>query len=1154
MDRLRRVTGAGLAALCLLWPVAAGVAEPIHEACGAGDLARARALLLDNPRLLLAKDDRLGATPLHWAAAGGHGALVKYLVGLRAPLETRNKAGWTPLHEAARRGDSAVVQTLLEAGADAVARSPQGESPRQLAEAAHNQAVAPLTAAEEDLFVWAQGATTPAGALWLESLRPTQAGVGWGESRRTAPTLGRRQFTHGLFAHADSTVAWSLPAGAKRVVLAVGLANDGEVHPQASARFAIEVDGQVVARTGVLRGGDPPQLLQADLRGKRQLVLRADDAGDGNAYDWATYGGGLLFVGPQEPAAWLPAEPPEVRADAVRGAPSTWRVLWIIHPATKAHLAFDDGQRVDVEATLGDEDVAGIRAVLQRWPAKIAEWSAGRLAIDSEVTVWNEPLVNWCVYSGKSHTATNRDHDQLLTRRPDLRPYDVVGHICCSGTAENPVPLPVWGSGGHGDIDVYTRCGERWNSHHLEVLTHEFTHNLEIQASPVALYGFDEFHAQQHYLAKFDCALWAPRVLGGLPMQRGGWEFWGLTASVIAAGTCKQQPPVLPPQLRAPLSGTIWDRPPRLQWRAVPADSYRVRLWQSGRAEPVWVHETTELHAEPPAERLRPGERYVWQVTALRLGQASPPGDVAWFACGPVSPPRVLDIQLPAAAPSDAASLPFTATLVTPNAIRAAWAEVAMPDQPGQRLALEPVTPLLHETRWTTELVLPPRPAAAARTAEVVFHAVDCTGREAPEWRGSFTVPPGSRHAGASATIEPQPLPAQALPAAGGELLLSAKVQPRDTGLVWVTARAADGEERLAPLRRQPWTWMRPARLWLPPNTGVAGRRWQLTWHTMQPDGSVLDRPGDSIEVASATGGWLATVYHGLAFAGPCQRWTVTNLEAAGAGPDGEGLPRAHALVLESVLRPKVSGQYVMQFESHGVAELWLAGRRIAWMTRPPRESTKTTESQCAVDLEAGRDYPVCVVRAHGGRLLANYWPPDPLPRLAWRWRREGGQWEPVPSDVLTPRPVADPPRPLAVHLPAVGSSVALDALAEALGVDRCRGREQLAGQVVTQGVSSVGDRVLSVDTGGRAARFEATVGQDGHGYLDWAGLGSVRCEVWADGRRVAESPTMQTGDKPYRLAAELKGARWVVLVAASTGLNSVYDHAVWADARFICP
>jgi hypothetical protein len=73
----------------------------------------------------------VGASPLHVAAAMGHGALVEALLTLGASVEAQatGDVGGTPLHWAAYLGRSAIVVQLVEAGADVNSVSETGATP-----------------------------------------------------------------------------------------------------------------------------------------------------------------------------------------------------------------------------------------------------------------------------------------------------------------------------------------------------------------------------------------------------------------------------------------------------------------------------------------------------------------------------------------------------------------------------------------------------------------------------------------------------------------------------------------------------------------------------------------------------------------------------------------------------------------------------------------------------------------------------------------------------------------------------------------------------------------------------------------------------------------------------------------------------------------
>mmetsp|Transcript_78221 Transcript_78221/g.135668 ORF Transcript_78221/g.135668 Transcript_78221/m.135668 type:complete len:235 (-) Transcript_78221:22-726(-) len=84
----------------------------------AGDLAAIQAISeADLPKKLRLKDED-ARTALHRACAGGHHAVVEYLVRSGADVNTEDDEGWTPLHSCASKGDSALVDMLLERNAD----------------------------------------------------------------------------------------------------------------------------------------------------------------------------------------------------------------------------------------------------------------------------------------------------------------------------------------------------------------------------------------------------------------------------------------------------------------------------------------------------------------------------------------------------------------------------------------------------------------------------------------------------------------------------------------------------------------------------------------------------------------------------------------------------------------------------------------------------------------------------------------------------------------------------------------------------------------------------------------------------------------------------------------------------------------------------
>ena len=73
---------------------------------------------------------------------------------------------------------------------------------------------------------------------------------------------------------------------------------DDEIGGYGSVVFVVVVDGKGVARTGVLRGGDPAQTIDVDLTGAREMALLVENAGDDINWDHADWAEAMLVLAP----------------------------------------------------------------------------------------------------------------------------------------------------------------------------------------------------------------------------------------------------------------------------------------------------------------------------------------------------------------------------------------------------------------------------------------------------------------------------------------------------------------------------------------------------------------------------------------------------------------------------------------------------------------------------------------------------------------------------------------------------------------------------------------------------------------------------------------------------------------------------------------
>jgi len=112
---------------------------------------------------LIARDadvNKPGWTPLHYAATGGHVAIMKQLLENYAFIDAQSPNGSTPLMMAAMYGSAAAVQLLLDEGADTAMKNQLGMTALDFAKRANRpDAVRLLSAA-------AQASKRPSDGKW----------------------------------------------------------------------------------------------------------------------------------------------------------------------------------------------------------------------------------------------------------------------------------------------------------------------------------------------------------------------------------------------------------------------------------------------------------------------------------------------------------------------------------------------------------------------------------------------------------------------------------------------------------------------------------------------------------------------------------------------------------------------------------------------------------------------------------------------------------------------------------------------------------------------------------------------------------------------------------------------------------------------------
>jgi alpha-galactosidase len=149
----------------------------------------------------------------------------------------------------------------------------------------------------------------PPDGVWVDSLDLTgvalRAARGRGgragepTSPPPAPTyaLGGVTYPHAVPLQSDRDLMIDVKGQALRFQSMVGI-DDATPAGRGSVIFGVWVDGRKVADSGLMKGGDAPRLLAADLKGASTLALAVIDGNDGTGSDNADWAGALITMAP----------------------------------------------------------------------------------------------------------------------------------------------------------------------------------------------------------------------------------------------------------------------------------------------------------------------------------------------------------------------------------------------------------------------------------------------------------------------------------------------------------------------------------------------------------------------------------------------------------------------------------------------------------------------------------------------------------------------------------------------------------------------------------------------------------------------------------------------------------------------------------------
>ena len=104
------------------------LARPLQDAAISGNIAQVKHLLSKGVKVD-AKDEKYGATALHWAAVKGHKDIAKLLLTKGANVNVKNRGGDMPLHLSVAFCHKEVAELLIANGADVNETRKEGSSP-----------------------------------------------------------------------------------------------------------------------------------------------------------------------------------------------------------------------------------------------------------------------------------------------------------------------------------------------------------------------------------------------------------------------------------------------------------------------------------------------------------------------------------------------------------------------------------------------------------------------------------------------------------------------------------------------------------------------------------------------------------------------------------------------------------------------------------------------------------------------------------------------------------------------------------------------------------------------------------------------------------------------------------------------------------------
>jgi alpha-galactosidase len=155
--------------------------------------------------------------------------------------------------------------------------------------------------------------TVAAESYGVETLDLHGVQQGWGDPHANQSvdghplSIGGQKFERGLGTHAVSNLRVAVNGKGQSFSATVGV--DDEVGTRGSVTFRVSGDGKKLWESGLLRGGQPAEKVQVDIRGVKTLLLTVGDGGDDMNFDHGDWADAVFVMESGKPESITP--PPE---------------------------------------------------------------------------------------------------------------------------------------------------------------------------------------------------------------------------------------------------------------------------------------------------------------------------------------------------------------------------------------------------------------------------------------------------------------------------------------------------------------------------------------------------------------------------------------------------------------------------------------------------------------------------------------------------------------------------------------------------------------------------------------------------------------------------------------------------------------------------